>query len=71
MTLIEFTGSPDLAMLTLLCTLFAFVLFLCAVGYLWSRLLATLNILKHGWPPPHCDANGDAVEETTRNDTDT
>lgn len=21
-----------------------------------------LNIRKHGWPPPHCDADGESVE---------
>ena len=25
----------------------------------WNRLMRMLNIRKHGWPPPHCDADGD------------
>jgi hypothetical protein len=25
----------------------------------WSRTLRTLNIRKHGWPPPHCNGDGD------------
>jgi hypothetical protein len=26
---------------------------------MWNRLLRHLNIRKQGWPPPHCDADGD------------
>ena len=25
-------------------------------------LCRSLNIRKHGWPPPHCDADGDPIE---------
>jgi aspartokinase-like uncharacterized kinase len=27
------------------------------------RLLRSIDIRKHGWPPPHCDADGDFKEE--------
>lgn len=29
---------------------------------LWRSWLRSRNIKHHGWPPPHCDADGDAVE---------
>ena len=25
----------------------------------WNRFMRHLNIRKHGWPPAHCDADGD------------
>jgi hypothetical protein len=25
----------------------------------WARFIRHLNIRKHGWPPSHCDADGD------------
>ena len=25
----------------------------------WNRLMRHLNIRRAGWPPPHCDADGD------------
>ena len=25
----------------------------------WNRLMRHLNIRKAGWPPPHCDADGE------------
>jgi hypothetical protein len=25
----------------------------------WNRFLRCMNIRKHGWPPVHCDADGD------------
>lgn len=25
----------------------------------WNRFMRHLNIRKAGWPPPHCDADGD------------
>ncbi len=28
----------------------------------WNRFMRHLNIRKHGWPPPHCDADGDFKE---------
>jgi len=29
----------------------------------YNRYLRHRNILKHGYPPPHCDADGDFPEE--------
>lgn len=29
----------------------------------WNRTMRHLNIRKQGWPPPHCDADGDFKPE--------
>lgn len=36
---------------------------LCIVWRLPNRLIRHLNIRKAGWPPPYCDADGEAVDE--------
>ena len=28
-----------------------------------NRMIRHMNIRKHGWPPPHCDADGDFKED--------
>ena len=28
----------------------------------WNRFLRSVNIRKHGWPPAHCDADGDFLK---------
>lgn len=33
-----------------------------AAYFIIYRLCRTINIWKNGWPPPHCDADGDAVD---------
>jgi hypothetical protein len=33
--------------------------------FAWVRLLRAINISKHGWPPPHCDADGDFLDTDT------
>lgn len=35
---------------------------LSSVETLWKIPFLAMNIRKHGWPPAHCDADGDAVE---------
>lgn len=30
-----------------------------AINLMWNRFWRHLNIRKHGYPPPHCDADGD------------
>lgn len=30
---------------------------------LWNRWLRSRNIREHGYPPPHCDADGDFKKE--------
>lgn len=27
-----------------------------------NKILMHFRILKHGWPPPHCDSDGDPVD---------
>lgn len=41
----------------------------------WNRMLRTINLCNIGWPPPHCDADGDfrpapekADDETENNE---
>ncbi len=34
---------------------------------MWNRIWRHLNIRKHGWPPVHCDADGDLKEEKEKN----
>lgn len=40
------------------------VLFIVAgtIFRMWNRLMRCLSIRKHGWPPAHCDADGDQVK---------
>lgn len=33
-----------------------------AVHSCWQRYMRHLDISKSGWPPPHCDSDGDPVE---------
>lgn len=33
------------------------------VQFMWNRFWRHRNIYKHGYPPPHCDADGDFKEE--------
>lgn len=43
-------------------------------GQAWKRFMRMLTIRKHGWPPPHCDAEGnppDFEEEETECGTET
>lgn len=37
---------------------------------IWNRLMRCLNIRKHGWPPPHCDADGDFKPAPDSDDDD-
>ena len=34
----------------------------------WNRLMRMFNIRKNGWPPPHCDADGDFPPEPDEDD---
>lgn len=33
------------------------------VLFMWNRMWRHWNIRKHGYPPPHCDADGDFKKE--------
>lgn len=33
------------------------------IATLIRHIVRHLNIRKHGWPPPHCDADGDPVTD--------
>lgn len=61
MNIFEFmSGSPWLSF---------FLVLIIAGGFrfifamLINRPLRHMNIRKHGWPPPHCDADGDFKPE--------
>jgi hypothetical protein len=57
MNFFQFAGENPVLTLLVLYMLSRF-LFRC-----WNRLMRTINIRKHGWPPPHCDADGDFKPE--------
>lgn len=40
-------------------TFFLFALATQFIYSLFSRMFRAMNIRKHGWPPAHCDADGD------------
>lgn len=57
MNIFEFaSGSPFLAF-------FLAIIIGDCIRIVYSRTMRHLNIRKHGWPPAHCDADGDFKEE--------
>lgn len=44
-----------------------FSMLLSFLFLLWNRFWRHWNIRKHGYPPPHCDADGDFESETNVN----
>ena len=40
-------------------TFFLVLIVAHAIGFLFNRIMRHLNIWKHGYPPVHCDADGD------------
>ena len=55
-----FYDSPILSILTILAVYYT-IKRVCYV--LPSRIVKGASIRKHGWPPAHCDADGDFKEE--------
>lgn len=43
---------------------------ICAnlIANIWNRFWRHWNIRKHGYPPPHCDADGDFKKEKDEED---
>ena len=35
---------------------------------IWNRAMWMLSIRKHGWPPPHCDADGDFPQKIEKDE---
>ena len=33
------------------------------ICFVWGRFWRHLSIMKHGYPPPHCDADGEFPEK--------
>ena len=50
------SGSPFVA-LVMVCLMAG------TISGIWARFIRHLNIRKHGWPPPHCNADGYLKEE--------
>jgi len=40
------------------------------LAFCWNRFFRHLNIRKHGYPPPHCDADGDFRKDEDKDDDD-
>lgn len=38
------------------------------IMFLYNRSLRFFILRKHGYPPAHCDADGDHIEEIKKND---
>jgi len=57
----RFAGS--IVILSIICTTICFPLRI--VFLLYNRHLRHQNILKHGYPPAHCDADGDFKQSET------
>jgi len=56
-------NGTDTLFLTLFLA-FLFTLFVCSIIYKCiTRICRCINISKSGWPPSHCDADGDHIEE--------
>lgn len=34
--------------------------------FYWARLMRMISIRKHGWPPSHCDADGDPFRPASK-----
>lgn len=60
MTFFEFAGkTPVLTMVLALFALLALCEVTSTVFRIVNRTLRAQNIKRHGWPPEHCDADGD------------
>jgi hypothetical protein len=44
-------------------TFFLVFLLTATVSRIWNRFWRHMNIRKHGYPPPHCNADGDFKED--------
>lgn len=59
MTIYQFmSDSPWLAGFIFFCLLFFGFAFVLAV---FEKGIKSINIYKHGYPPPYCDAYGDGI----------
>ncbi len=61
MTLYDFmSNNPIMTLLLAIMILpFTFAILFALVFKLLNRIIRSRNIRKHGWPPSHCDADGD------------
>lgn len=61
MTAFDFMGSHP--WLTFFLALIVLAIIQSMLAMCINRPLRHMNIRKHGWPPIHCDADGDFKEE--------
>ena len=61
MTLYDFLADHPITTIILALPIitFTFALIFAIFFRLPNRIMRHRNIRKHGWPPPHCDADGD------------
>lgn len=64
MTLLQFMSESPLL------TFFLALIATNTLFKMWNRMMRCLNIRKHGWPPEHCDADGDFKPEPDADDDD-
>ena len=72
MTLIEFMNMHPF--ITLVLGVLALLLVLGIIHYitaLANRVIRLINMLKNGYPPPHCDGDGDQIEAESEYDSKT
>lgn len=48
-------GQFSLFLIILIALLFSYFL----VTGVWCQLMRTIRVCAHGWPPPHCDDDGE------------
>ncbi len=58
----------DNPLLTFLLVFLTIYLVIRSLLLAWGRFMRHLNIRAQGWPPPHLDADGDAVVTSTDDD---
>jgi hypothetical protein len=55
--------------LTTCILIFIILFFVCnTIFRCFNGLIRHLNIRKHGWPPEHCDADGDIKQQESKGD---
>lgn len=51
-------------------TFFLFLIVGTGIAQMGIRAFRAININKHGWPPPHCDADGDLKPEPENDESE-
>jgi hypothetical protein len=65
----EFASTHTLAFLVALCIAISpFYALGQALSLMYNRRCRSKNIVAQGWPPAHCDADGDPIQELRWNE---